>query len=217
MSKIAFAAVSLALLGATVSTNHINLNSLSTTGVKQPAKVVTASVKKTQPAAPAPVVVTVQAGDTLEAIAEAHNTTYTRLFDANSFITDPNIINVGDQIRIPDLSEQLTDRGLPATTAPVVTTASQPAATRPVVTTAVSVPVVGNDAKAFIYAHESGNNPAATSPNGCFGLGQNCNGTVRALCGVDYACQDAYFTNYAISRYGSWEAAASFWQANGWW
>ena len=31
------------------------------------------------------------------------------------------------------------------------------------------------------------------------------------MCGVDYNCQDAYFTNYAMNRYGGWEGAYSFW------
>lgn len=74
----------------------------------------------------------------------------------------------------------------------------------------------GNTAKMFIYMHESGNNPAAVNSIGCRGLGQACPGS-KLPCGNDYACQDAYFTNYAMQRYGSWEAAYSFWLSHRWW
>lgn len=74
-----------------------------------------------------------------------------------------------------------------------------------------------SDPKSCIYQKESGNNPSATNPSGCYGLGQDCNGIVLGKCGTNYTCQDAYFTSYAISRYGSWAAAWAFWQANGWW
>jgi len=74
-----------------------------------------------------------------------------------------------------------------------------------------------SDAKSCIYDRESGNNPNATNGIGCYGIGQDCNGVLQSSCGANYACQDAYFNSYAADRYGSWEAAWSFWQANGWW
>lgn len=64
----------------------------------------------TKPAEKPPVVVIVQAGDTLTSIAEAHNTTYARLYDANDFINNPDQIDVGNQIRIPTTEETLADR-----------------------------------------------------------------------------------------------------------
>lgn len=77
----------------------------------------------------------------------------------------------------------------------------------------------GSDAKLFIYMHESGNNPKAQNGAGCLGLGQACPGSkLLAVCPtLDYACEDAFFTSYAIGRYGSWEAAAAFWRNNSWW
>lgn len=68
-------------------------------------------------------------------------------------------------------------------------------------------------AKAFIYCHESGNNPANTNPGGCRGLGQACPGSKLPCTDHDYACQDAYFTKYMQDRYGSWEAAKTHWIA----
>ena len=70
--------------------------------------------------------------------------------------------------------------------------------------------------KMCIYMKESGNNPLAVNSIGCRGIGQACPGS-KLPCGADYACQDAWFTNYAIQRYGSWDAAWTFWQANHWW
>lgn len=59
---------------------------------------------------PKTVTVTAQPGDTLEAIAEAHETTYVRLFNANPAIAHPDSINVGDEITIPTKDEELADR-----------------------------------------------------------------------------------------------------------
>jgi hypothetical protein len=74
-----------------------------------------------------------------------------------------------------------------------------------------------NQAKAFIYQKESGNNPAAVNSIGCRGLGQACPGSKLPCSNSDYACQDAWFTNYMLQRYGSWEKAYQFWIANNWW
>jgi len=78
---------------------------------------------------------------------------------------------------------------------------------------------VPTDAKGFIYMHESGNNPLAVNGAGCLGLGQACPGSkLQRVCPtLDYACEDAFFTNYAMSRYGSWEGAYQFWITHHWW
>lgn len=55
-------------------------------------------------------IVTVKSGDTLEAIALENNTTYVRLFNANPAITHPDMIDVGDQITIPQEDKELPDR-----------------------------------------------------------------------------------------------------------
>lgn len=81
--------------------------------VEVKASDVKTEVKKEAPATPpAPVdkVVTVQSGDTLDAIATANNTTYVRLFNANPSIANPDAINVGEQITIPAPDKQLEDR-----------------------------------------------------------------------------------------------------------
>lgn len=76
------------------------------------------------------------------------------------------------------------------------------------------------DAKSCIYQKESGNNPSSINrSSGACGLGQAwpCS-KLRLSCSLtDYECQDAFFTKYAVDRYGSWDNAWSFWSANHWW
>lgn len=73
--------------------------------------------------------------------------------------------------------------------------------------------------KAYIYGNESGNNPKRWNSSGCLGIGQSCPASkLLAVCpSLSYACEDQFFTNYAIERYGSWEKAAYFWSQNRWW
>jgi len=68
----------------------------------------------------------------------------------------------------------------------------------------------------FIYMHESSCRTDAVNSIGCRGIGQACPGD-KLPCGDDYECQNIWFTNYAIQRYGSWEQAYYFWLENLWW
>ena len=210
-------------LGSQKSTTFVTQVLLASSETEKTPQVKSAEVEvanevnQAAPAAPAPVVVTVQSGDSLSSIAEANGTTWVRLYNANETIANPNIINPGDQVRVPSAEEVLAERPLPqpVVVAPVVTTyqASTPRAAAP----ATSYPVSANAAKAYIYSRESGNNPNATNPSGCYGLGQDCNGVLRTQCGADYACQDAFFDAYAARRYGGWEGAYAFWLSHHWW
>jgi len=65
---------------------------------------------------PAPVVYTVVSGDNLTKIGSAYNVEWQRLWAKNTQLTHPDIIHVGDQITIPEPSEQLS-RDLPAVVA----------------------------------------------------------------------------------------------------
>lgn len=184
-------------------------------GATAHAETKAAAVKKVEP-----VIATVVPGDSLSSIAETYSTTWVRIFNANDSVANPDVINPGDKLRIPTAEEQLADRTLPqpvAYNAPVGYTRTTTAASTQTQATTASYPVDSNAAKAYIYSRESGNNPNATNPNGCYGIGQDCNGVLRSTCGADYACQDQYFTGYATRRYGSWENALAFWQTHGWW
>lgn len=52
----------------------------------------------------------VTAGDSLASIAEKYNTTWTRIFDANESLSNPNAIDIGQKLRIPSAEEVLPDR-----------------------------------------------------------------------------------------------------------
>ena len=137
------------------------------------------------------------------------------------------------EVSVVDLST-LKVRGITTTTVPPTTTTSSPprrgpfyAPGRPSTTRPIHA-LPASQAKAFIYQHESGNNPCAYYPSK-----SDCNYTGQAACGLggakpcskmrdycamsDYACQDRWFTGYAISRYGSWEGAYAFWIRHRWW
>jgi len=75
------------------------------------------------------------------------------------------------------------------------------------------------DAKSFIYFHESGNDPTKYNSSGCLGLGQACPASklLQVCPTMDYACEDSWFTNYMVNRYGTWENAKTFWLNNNWW
>lgn len=209
MKTTAFAAGVLLALGISLAGSHH-------------AYAQTASGQDNNKKSQSPVTVTVAEGDTLTAIATAHNTTYPRIFDANDKIQDPNLIYPGDSLRIPDNSEQLPDRPLPAdfvAANPLPNNQTPAAAAAPVVKVTQTAPVAGcgdNSYANFIYMHESGCRTTAVNPGGCYGIGQACPGSKLAYCGADYACQNAFFTAYA-GKYGGWAGAYAFWVAHGWW
>jgi surface antigen len=74
-----------------------------------------------EPVKPAPVVYSVVSGDNLTKIGTAYNVEWQRLWAKNTALTHPDLIHVGDQITIPEPSEQLSREipaqvSLPATT-----------------------------------------------------------------------------------------------------
>lgn len=95
------------------------------------------SAETTNQTSPAEVKVTLKQGDTLSSVADAHQTTYVRIFNANENITNPDVINAGEEIRIPTADEELTDRY-------ATFLANQAVATAAVNTTAVSYASTAN-------------------------------------------------------------------------
>jgi len=74
------------------------------------------------------------------------------------------------------------------------------------------------EAKAFIYYKESSNNQYAINPSsGACGLGQALPCSKMPCELSDYNCQDIFFTNYMLARYGSWTNAKAFWLQHSWW
>lgn len=74
------------------------------------------------------------------------------------------------------------------------------------------------EAKMWIYMHESGNNPnAVNKSSGACGLAQALPCSKMACSLGDYACQDAWATQYMKARYGTWLNAKAFWLSHKWW
>jgi hypothetical protein len=136
-----------------------------------------------------------------------------QLLDTKQQLEQTKARDAETQKKLDELNKQLEDtkKQLEAKrNTPVVYAAPAPKAT--------GVTNCGdNPYKQFIYQHESGCRTNAVNEIGACGLGQAlpCG---KMGCGLsDWACQDRYFTNYAVQRYGSWEAAYSFWRTNSWW
>jgi len=106
----------------------------------------------------------------------------------------------------------------------------------PVSTPSQSYSLPTDEAKAFIYQHESGNCPTKwqgehgacpayhgvpTDPNVGYGLCQSTPASKMAVMGegweTSYELQDQWCTNYANNRYGGWANAYTTWLRQRWW
>ncbi|EGP5401878.1 LysM peptidoglycan-binding domain-containing protein [Enterococcus faecium] len=174
---------------------------------------------------------TVQSGDTLSTISQKYvgdNSLINAIAESNS-ISDINLIYSGQQLTIPtegsaqaaaepqaavqeapvQAEQPVVQETVQTETqaAPVAETQSAPAATE--TTTATST----NAAKEWIAQKESSGSYTATNGRyiGRYQLDSSyLNGDYSA------ANQEKVAEQYVASRYGSWEAAKAFWEANGW-
>lgn len=164
---------------------------------------------------------TVEAGDTYSAVAEKFGVNLDALMKANADHPDYNLIYPGDKITVPQADTQQAQAQPAASQQPAVesnTTASQPVQQQPVQQPAqAATPALAagaeQSAKEWIASKESGGSYGAQNGRyvGRYQLDSSyLNG--------DYseANQEAVANNYVMSRYGSWQAAQAFWQANGW-
>ncbi|EME3553138.1 LysM peptidoglycan-binding domain-containing protein, partial [Enterococcus faecium] len=180
---------------------------------------------------------TVQSGDTLSTISQKYvgdNSLINAIAESNS-ISDINLIYSGQQLTIPtegsaqaaaepqaavqeapvqaepvQAEQPVVQETVQTETqaAPVAETQSAPAATE-TTTTATST----NAAKEWIAQKESSGSYTATNGRyiGRYQLDSSyLNGDYSA------ANQEKVVEQYVASRYGSWEAAKAFWEANGW-
>lgn len=134
-----------------------------------------------------PVVVTVQPGDYLAKIAEENDTTYVRIFDANEQIQHPDIINPGQELRIPANDEELASR-IAATPAPVAVTApTYQAQTYSAPAAAPVAAVAGGSVWDQLAQCEAGGNWQINTGNGYSGGLQFAPGTWTGNGGGQYA------------------------------
>lgn len=154
---------------------------------------------QSQPNAAAPVAannVVVQKNDSLSKIANAHGTTYVRLYNANEQVKDPDVIYPGQSLRIPAADEQLPQRPLPQEAAPV-TAAPQPvkkqAVAQPQPRRAAAAPTFSAPANGSVWDRlaqcESGGNWSINTGNGYYGGLQFSASSWRAVGGSGTANQ----------------------------
>ena len=181
--------------------------------------------------------VVVQAGDTVSELALKYNTTIDAIQQANK-LQNPDLIFVGQRLEVgsnsatasqPQQQTQATQaqatqptqqqtqpaqQAQPAQSAQTQTTQpAQQQTQQTQSTTTTSSSDAEASAKAWIANVESGG--SYTAQNGqYYGKYQ----LTSSYLGGDYspANQERVADNYVANRYGSWQAAKSFWLANGW-
>ena len=171
---------------------------------------------------------TVQSGDTLYKISQKFDVDMNKIASQNK-IADINRIYVGQTLTIPTQTSGSTYTGVKQVNTQQTTSAQQSAPvqqttsnnTKQQAVSVQSAPAQSYNssssseeaAKAWIANRESGGSYSARNGQyiGKYQLSASyLNG--------DYspANQERVANNYVQSRYGSWAAAQSFWQANGW-
>lgn len=167
-----------------------------------------------------PVMVTVQPGDYLAKIAEQNDTTYVRIFDANEQIQNPDIINPGQELRIPAPEEQLASR-IAAAPAPVAAaTQSYQTQSYSAPAAAPAAPVAGGSVWDQLAQCEAGGNWQINTGNGYSGGLQFAPGTWTGNGGGQYAATANQATReqqIAVAEtiraksggYGAWPACSS--------
>ncbi|MGX6428560.1 aggregation-promoting factor [Levilactobacillus yonginensis] len=185
--------------------------------------VVGAGIFATNVTANADTNVTVKQGDSVWSLASKYDSSVSAIEKANS-LSNSNLIFVGQKLNVPSSTQTATSSANvstknysnQATTTPASqSTTSQATTNNHTSTTSASTGVSGSEAsaKAWIANKESGGSYSATNGQyiGKYQLSSSyLNGDYSA------ANQEKVANSYVASRYGSWSAAQSFWQANGW-
>lgn len=158
---------------------------------------------------------TVQSGDTLSSISQkfANDNSLVQTLAQQNNIQDVNKIYVGQQL-VVKTDGQATDVQTTAQPAAQATTQSAAAQTSQTTSNYTSTAYGSEaDAKAWIAAHESGNNYGARNGQyiGKYQLS-------AAYLNGDYspANQERVADQYVAGRYGSWTNAKQHWLSNGW-
>lgn len=158
---------------------------------------------------------TVQSGDTLSSISQkfANDNSLVQMLAQQNNIQDINKIYVGQQL-VVKTDGQATDVQTTAQPTAQATTQSAAAQTSQTTSNYTSTAYGSEaDAKAWIAAHESGNNYGARNGQyiGKYQLS-------AAYLNGDYspANQERVADQYVAGRYGSWTNAKQHWLSNGW-
>ncbi|UDM32064.1 LysM peptidoglycan-binding domain-containing protein [Lentilactobacillus laojiaonis] len=170
--------------------------------------------------------ITVQAGDSIWGLSQKYNVTMDALEKANHINVD-DVILVGQSLIIPDgtTTNYSTTQTNASYTTPVTTNtnysntnsnstvATNSANATKVTKTTNTGSSSESSAKAWIANRESGGSYTAT--NGRY-IGKYQLDSAYLNGDYSAANQEKVANQYVANRYGSWSAAQSFWQANGW-
>lgn len=158
---------------------------------------------------------TVQSGDTLSSISQkfANDNSLVQTLAQQNNIQDINKIYVGQQL-VVKTDGQATDAQTTAQPAAQATTQSAAAQTSQTTSNYTSTAYGSEaDAKAWIAAHESGNNYGAR--NGQY-IGKYQLSAAYLNGNYSPANQERVADQYVAGRYGSWTNAKQHWLSNGW-
>lgn len=172
---------------------------------------------QTETQEPQQVIVEVNKGDSLSKIAKAHDSTYQRIFYANTFIENPNVIHPGEKVRIPSNDEELAERPLPsAPVKQVATKKSQPKTSTRKQAVAAPASTVDGSVWDRLAACESGGNWAINTGNGYYGGVQFSAATWRSVGGSGLPHQNSKEEQInraqilqARSGWGQWPACSA--------
>jgi len=171
--------------------------------------------------------VTVKQGDSVWSLANTYKTSVNAIEKANS-LANSSLIYVGQTLNVPtstttsttaatvsnqNYSNNASTQTSQSTTSQATTSYSNQASTSSNTTASTGVSGSEASAKAWIAGKESGGSYSARNGQyvGKYQLSSSyLNGDYSA------ANQEKVANSYVASRYGSWSAAQSFWQANGW-
>ncbi len=170
--------------------------------------------------------VTVKSGDTVAKIANQYSSSVSSIEKANN-LKNVNLIYVGESLVVPGSTASTSTATTSQATTPSTSTTSATTGTSNYSTSTASTGTTSSaatsttssstsdssSAKSWIANKESGGSYTASNGNyyGKYQLSKSyLNGDYSA------ANQEKVANSYVSSRYGSWAAAKSFWQANGW-
>lgn len=161
-----------------------------------------------------PKIVEVKPGDYLSKIANENQTTYVRIFDANTSIADPDVIHPGEKLRIPTADEKLVSR-LATVSTPTPTPAKSPVQ-RQSTPAPVAASVPTGDVWDQIAQCESGGNWSINTGNGYYGGLQFSLGSWRGVGGSGLPSQASREEQIARAKilqsrqgWGAWPACTA--------
>ncbi len=160
----------------------------------------------------------VEAGDSLSVIAQKYDTNWTRIYDANTSISNPDVINPGQKLRIPSKSEKLTSRPVAsqAVATPSYTYTTQAAYSYSSSRKTTATYSSGNSVWDKLAQCEASGNWSTNTGNGYYGGLQFTQGTWSGYGGTGSAANASREEQIAVAKrvqasqgWGAWPACSA--------